>query len=268
MKVAVIGAGKMACALTQGLIRSRLAEAGDIVGVARSEESKARFLALNPALRWSPDISAAVGGADLVLLGVKPAQVPEILGRISPFHPATLYISVAAGVTLASMHSVLGGRARLVRAMPNTPVVVGEGVTAFAAGEGATSGDVETVRKIFSALGRVYEVKENELDAVTALSGSGPAYFYLFMDFLQKAAVREGLPSALACEMAAQTALGAAEMILQDKGTPEALIAQVKSKGGTTEAALNVLIGKNLEKIVSEAVGAAANRSRELSAKP
>lgn len=268
MKVAVLGAGKMGCALTQGLIRSRLAEAGDIVGVARSEESKARFLALNPRLNWETDISAAVRGRDLVLLGVKPAQIPEVLGRIAPFDPATLYISVAAGVTVASMQAAVQGRARLVRAMPNTPVVVGEGVTAFAAGEGATPGDLETVRKIFSALGRVYEVKENELDAVTALSGSGPAYFYLFMDFLQKAAVREGLPPALACEMAAQTARGAAEMILQDRGTPESLIAQVKSKGGTTEAALNVFVGKDLEGIVSGAVAAAANRSRELSGKP
>ena len=264
MKVAVIGTGKIGCAITQGLIRSGLAKTADITGVARSELSREKFLAVHADLNWTTDIVQGVFNADVVLLGVKPAQILQILEKLAPAKPSTLYISVAAGVTLANMQSVLGKSARLVRAMPNTPVVVGEGVTAFTVAGGVSPEDVRWLQKMFGALGKAYEVTEAELDAVTALSGSGPAYFYVFIKALESAAVSEGLRSSLAREMAAQTALGAATMLLQGRASPDELIAQVKSKGGTTEAALNVFESKQLEITVMEAVTAAANRAREL----
>jgi len=255
----------MGNALVQGLIRSGLAAAGDITGVTRSEESGDKFLALEPGLKWMADAPAAVSCADVVLLGVKPFQILDVLRLIGPAQPETLYISVAAGVPLASMLEVLGSEARLVRAMPNTPVVVGEGVTGFAVSERVSEQDRAWLLKMFGSLGKAYEVREEELDAVTALSGSGPAYFYAFVEALEKGAIEQGLRPEYVREMAAQTALGAAKMLLAGKGTPAELIAQVKSKGGTTEAALNVFAERDLSGSVGAAVAAAAKRSKELS---
>ncbi len=266
MKIVLIGTGKMGCALAGGVLRSGLAGPGELVGVDQVETGREAFAAVAPESRWTSAGVEAVVGAEVVILAVKPNQVAGVLRELAPAAGAPLWVTVAAGVPLARYREVLGEGARVVRVMPNTPVLVNEGMAAYAVTAGVRPEEVAWVERLFGAVGRVVRVGESALDAVTAVSGSGPAYFYKIFAALARAGAEEGLEEAEALRMAAQTARGAAAMVLAGLGTPDELAAQVTSKGGTTEAALIRLEALGLAGVLAEAVRAAAKRSRELAA--
>ncbi|MFZ5807082.1 MAG: pyrroline-5-carboxylate reductase [Verrucomicrobiota bacterium] len=261
--LAIIGTGNMGRALTSGLVSKKIFRPSEIIGVDPVEAAQTEFLKISPELRWAKTPKEACAKASIILIAVKPQQIGEVVPQLE--NPQSLYLSIAAGVTIQKLESLLGNTPRIVRAMPNTPALLGCGVTAFAGNAHATSDDLTLAEKIFSAISHTYRVSEEELDAVTALSGSGPAYFYLFIDHLRKAAEAKGLNPKISLEMISRTAFGAAQMLLQTNQSPEKLISQVKSKGGTTEAALNAFSQQNFESLCARAFDAAYLRSKELS---
>ncbi|MFQ3670711.1 MAG: pyrroline-5-carboxylate reductase [Verrucomicrobiia bacterium] len=264
MKIVLVGTGKMGCALAGGVLRAGLALPGDLVGVDQTELAREGFAGAAPGARWTKDGAEVVGRAEVIVLAVKPNQVVGVLRELGPVAGSPLWVTVAAGVPLRRYLEVLGEAARVVRVMPNTPVLVNEGMTAYAATGTVREAERDWVERLFGAVGRVVQVKEEALDAVTAVSGSGPAYFFKIFAALAKAGAEEGLDEEEALRMVAQTARGAAAMVLEGLGSPEALAAQVTSKGGTTEAALIRMEALGLAGLMAEAVRAAARRSREL----
>ncbi|MDX6765896.1 MAG: pyrroline-5-carboxylate reductase [Candidatus Methylacidiphilales bacterium] len=264
MNLTLIGAGNLGRALTRGWIKSGLVPPGQITATDRMPEARGAFQAIHPGLRWADSIPAAVAAADVVLWAVKPQQIHEALPEGAGAPWSSVFISVCAGVPLARLQSLSGPERRIVRAMPNTPALVGEGVTALSGNAVCTESDLERARSVFAAVGRVVLVGEKEMNAVTALSGSGPAFFYLLIDLMARAARENGLESGEALRMAAQTARGAAQMILETGTPPRELMAQVTSKGGTTEAGLKILDSARTEALIRETISAAARRSEEL----
>ena len=258
-----IGAGKMATALVQGMIRGGVAEPGSIAAydpVASSADSLAslgvKILASNLAV---------VAASDVLVLAVKPQAMPGVLVELQPaVGVAHLVISIAAGVPMATLAAGLGPEPRLARVMPNTPALVNEGAAGFALGPTATAGDEALVRRCFNAVGRAFRVPETLLDAVTGLSGSGPAFVYLVIEAMSDGGVRAGLPRDVATVLAAQTVLGAAKMVLETGLHPGVLKDQVTSPGGTTIAGLHALERGGARAAFLDAVDAAARRSAEL----
>lgn len=266
MAVAFIGAGKMAKAFIHALLDRQVLTPAQLTVTARSQTSKESFLGEFPRCSdcWREDIPSAVKTASTVFIAVKPQQIREVLPSLKNTSLDACFISIAAGIRISTLEEALGTGRRIVRAMPNTPVILGKGVTAYTLNPSASSSDEEQAKTIFSTVGRTFRVEERAMDAVTALSGSGPAYFYLFIDYLRQAAERNGLDADVALEMAAATAEGAGGMLLQTRQTPEHLIEQVKSKGGTTEAGLHVFQNSALAEICHAALTAATQRSIEL----
>ena len=264
-KTGFIGAGSMGEALIRGLIRSRIVTAGSVL-ISESDGKRAAEVAKAYGVKRAGSAADLVGRADTVFLCVKPAQVQGVLREISPkLGRGTLLVSVAAGVTLLQLESRLPAPARLVRAMPNTPALVGEGATAVSFGRTATASDRRFIMNVFGAVGRAVEVDEGLMDAVTGLSGSGPAYVFTFIQALADGGVREGLPRAMALELAAQTVLGAARMVLETEDHPLQLRDKVASPGGTTIQGIAVLEEQGLGGTVMAAVAEAAERARQLS---
>jgi pyrroline-5-carboxylate reductase len=264
MKLTLIGVGNLGRALTRGLLASGTLQPDDITATDRSPEARTAFLALHSGLHWATSIAEATAAADVVLWAVKPQQIGEALPGGAGAAPGTLFISVCAGVPLGRLGLLATSGRKIIRAMPNTPALVGEGVTAITGNAACTPDDLETARAIFGAVGSVVTVAEGEMDAVTALSGSGPAFFYLLIAHFAEAARRHGLESDQALAMAAQTARGAARMILETGLTPRELIAQVTSKGGTTEAGLRILDTPQTQALLEATIAAAAQRASEL----
>jgi pyrroline-5-carboxylate reductase len=205
-----------------------------------------------------------VAKADVILLCVKPGDAIDALESSRDSLAGKLVVSILAGVTLAKLQKAAGDKARIVRVMPNTPALVHKGAAAYAAGHSATADDAAIVEKIFSSAGIIFRVKEDLLDVVTGLSGSGPAYVYVVIDALADAGVLMGLPRDLSLRLAAQTVLGAAEMVLVTGLHPAQLKDQVTSPGGTTIAGLEALEGAGIRAAFLSAVRAATERSREL----
>lgn len=264
MNLTLIGAGNLGRALTRGLLASGALPPSAITATDRAPEAREAFLALNAGLNWADTIPSALAAADLVIWAVKPQQIAEALPEGAAAPDGAVFVSVCAGVPLARLEGWAGTRRKIIRAMPNTPVLVGEGVTALAGNAVCTDQDLEAAVRIFHAVGKVVRVKESEMDAVTALSGSGPAFFYFIIHELAAAARRHGLESEEALTMAAQTARGAARMILETGLPPRELIAQVTSKGGTTEAGLRVLDTPAARELLEQTIAAAARRAQEL----
>jgi pyrroline-5-carboxylate reductase len=215
-------------------------------------------------LNWAATPVEAVKNADVVLISVKPQNMTELLPQLQVANDRTLFISIAAGITLARLEEALGKQRPVFRVMPNTPLMVGEGVTAYAANGQVAAKHHEILKTIFGVTGRVFAVSEAQLDAVTALSGSGPAFMACIVAALAQAATAEGLPQKEALEMALQTMRGSATLLQHSGMTPEQLIVQVASKGGTTEAGLKVLQNSDLSQVLAQTIKAAAQRSREL----
>lgn len=265
MKIGFVGAGKMATALAQGFIRKGLTTSQEIFASDPYKASKELFEKATGGLTYAGN-KELLEQAETIILAVKPQQVREVLEPLKEALAGKLLLSIAAGVTLSKLEALVHATTRVIRVMPNTPALVGEGVSAYSLGKKATSDDGKKAKELFDAVGLAEEVPENWLDAVTGLSGSGPAYFYLVAQAITEAGVVGGIDLHQARRFAAQTMIGAAKMILQDiEKSPEELIADVMSPRGTTEAAFNVFNKYKVKNIFIEAVEAAIARSKELS---
>ncbi|MFJ6678540.1 pyrroline-5-carboxylate reductase [Microbacterium sp. NPDC091382] len=266
--VAILGAGSMGGAIAQGISRS--GEASSVVVTNRSA-AKARELdeldaVTSLALADEPTANTdAAASADIVLIGVKPAMVPDVLREIAgALRPGTIVVSLAAGVTIETFEAIVGPQIPVVRSMPNTPAVVGKAVTGLAAGTTATPEHVALVRRLFETCGVVIEVPEAQIDALSTISGSGPAYVFLLVEALTEAARGKGFDESDARLMAEQTFIGATALLAASGEDPAELRRRVTSPKGTTERAIGVLQTGNLDGLFSQATDAALARAREL----
>ena len=265
MRIAFIGGGHMSSALVGGL-RARGGSPADIT-VSDPVAAQRERLQFDFGVRVTADNAAAVRDADLVVLAVKPQQMAEAAREIAPElarRPRTV-VSVAAGIRLGNLRGWLGAGVPVVRTMPNRPALIGAGITAAYADADVGSAQRAAVEQVLSAAGAlVWLEAESQMDAVTALSGSGPAYFFLLIESLEDAGVALGLPRTTAHRLAVHTALGAGRMAAEGSDPPAVLREQVTSKGGTTAAALAVLEAAGLRATFGAALAAAARRSTEL----
>jgi len=266
VKLALLGAGKMATAIAGGLVSKGVASAGDLAACDVSAEARAAFSAATGVCCHEAP-GAAFAAAEVVLLAVKPQTAEGAVRSLPVLRRDVLVISIAAGVPLGRLEGWFG-TGRVVRVMPNTPLLVGQGATVLARGSAAGPADVAACAGIFGSLGLVREVPESWINAVTALSGSGPAYVFEMVQAMADAGVAVGLPAGLALELTVQTVAGAAEMLRQRLGTPEALRRAVTSPGGTTAAGLAVLEAAGFRSLVCQTVQAARNRADELGRGP
>ncbi len=263
--IALIGAGNMGEALVRGLLATGAVAPRQIVATDVHLE-RLELFARNFGVQASEDNAAAVSGADVVLLAVKPQQISEAMASLrQAISREKLVISIAAGVPTARIERELGGNPRVVRVMPNTPAQVLTGAAALARGRYASDEDLDTAEAILSAVGITVRTEEAHLDAVTGLSGTGPAYIFLIAEAMMKAGVETGLSAELARKLTVQTILGAGKLLAESGEDPEVLRRRVTSRGGTTEAAMRVMAEGRLVEVFVEAVKAATRRSRELS---
>lgn len=266
MNFGVIGCGKMGTALVAGALRSGALQSGQVWGYDAVPAATADFCEQTQG-QSTAHLADLAAQCDTFLLATKPHQVRDVLqllGNALGGKPA-LVISVAAGIPLVVLESCLPSNVRVIRTMPNTPALVGQGASAYSLGERALPADAAAAAALFSAVGLAIEVPERLLDAVTGLSGSGPAYVFVIIEALADAGVRQGLPRADAIKLAAQTLLGAASMVLETGQHPAALKDMVTSPGGTTIAGIAALEEHGLRHSLHAAVAAASQRSRELS---
>ncbi len=264
LAIGFLGAGQMATALAVGWTKAGLldvgrARASDPYPEARTKFEKATGIKTSDANR---EVAAA---CDVLVLAVKPQMMPGLLAEIrSVISPGRLVVSIAAGITLKTLADGLGPNVPVIRVMPNTPCLVGASASGYTPGSAATPADIELVGTLFGSVGKAYRVTEPQLDAVTGLSGSGPAFVYVFIEALADGGVKSGLPRDVALALAAQTVLGAAQMVLQTGQHPGALKDAVASPGGTTIAGLHALERAAFRAAAMDAVEAATKRSQEL----
>jgi len=264
LTIGFLGAGKMAGALARGFIRAGLVSPRQIIASDPLENARRAFVKAVGA-KTTASNADAVKFASVLILAVKPDQVGAVLAELrGHFTKRHLLISIAAGVPLAKLESALDAGSRAIRVMPNTPALVGAAAIAFALGKAARPQDGELAHKLFSAVGVAFQLKETLLDAVTGLSGSGPAYVYLFIEGLSDGGVAAGLPRDVATKLAAQTVLGGAKMVLETGQHPGVLKDMVTSPGGTTIEGLHELEKGKLRGVVISAVRAAAEKSKKL----
>jgi pyrroline-5-carboxylate reductase len=264
LTIGFLGAGKMAAALAKGFISAGLAAPGRILAGDPAEAARTAF-ARQTGAKATKSNEAVAKFAGVIVLAVKPGSVKELLAEIrAHITPGHLVISIAAGVTLGQLEAGLASGARVIRVMPNTPALLGASASAYARGRAATAADAALTQRLLEAVGIVFELKEPLLDAVTGLSGSGPAYFYAIIEALSDGGVAAGLPREVATKLAAQTALGSARMVLETGLHPGALKDMVTSPGGTTIEGLHELEKGGVRGVLISAVRAAADKSRKL----
>lgn len=265
IKLGILGTGNMAEALISGLTAKKVISARDIIGFdidsQRLEKMRKKY-----RIQTTDSATRLVSQCNLLLLAVKPQQLSQLLADISGLLTSNhLVLSIAAGVDTRRLLKEIGKPVRLVRLMPNTPALVGLGATAFFVTKSCKNADRQLVNKLFSSVGLVVEVKKEDLlDSVTALSGSGPAFVYLFLKALIDGGTKLGLTSSTSRQLAIQTVLGATTLLDRSAETPEDLIIKVASKGGTTEAGLRTLGEKGFTDAVTECLKAAQKRAHEL----
>jgi pyrroline-5-carboxylate reductase len=265
MKLGFLGAGRMATALGKGCIQAGLVSAADVLASDPSEAARSKFERDVPGARSTSDNLAVLAASDVVVLAVKPQMMAGVLAGVrDAVEPRHLVISIAAGITLERLASALPAGTRLVRVMPNTPCLIGLGASCYSRGANATADDAALVDRLLKSVGKAYAVDEPQLDAVCGLSGSGPAFIYTVIESMAVGGEAGGLPPALALELAAQTALGAASMLGATGLSPDELRNQVTSPGGTTLAGLEVLRQRDGAAAFRAAVEAATKRSIEL----
>lgn len=270
--LAFLGAGSMGGAILQGVVASGITVDGGITATNRTAQKAhalaqvagVRSIALGEQPQGNTDAASA---ARIVLVGVKPGMVEDLLAEIAPvLREEAIVVSLAAGVTIARFEKVLGEGVRVIRSMPNTPATVGKAVTGLAAGSAATPDDVALVRRLFETVGAVIELPESQIDALSTISGSGPAYVFLLIEELTKAAIGKGFAASDARLMAEQTFIGAAALLDASGEDPTELRRRVTSPKGTTERAIAVLQGAHLDEVFAEATDAALARAREIAA--
>ncbi|GAC1447696.1 MAG: pyrroline-5-carboxylate reductase [Desulfuromonadaceae bacterium] len=265
-KIAIIGGGNMAEAIMRGLLRDA---AGAGICVAEiSSKRRDELTAQFPLVRVVGDAAEAAQWGEVVILAIKPQQADSVLDLIKAVvTPDKLVISIMAGIPSSKVEANLVPGSRVVRAMPNTPALIGAGATAVCSGRKASSDDLDLALLIFTRIGTTVSVEEKLMDAVTALSGSGPAYVFTFIEALADAGVKNGLPRTVAAQLAVQTVLGSARMVSETGEHPVLLKEKVTSPGGTTIAALHALENGSFRGVVMNAVDAACLRSKELAGK-
>lgn len=265
-KIAFIGGGNMAEAIMRGLLREDVGVGICVaeISMKRRDELTAKF----PNVRIVEDVAEAAAWGEVVVLAVKPQHAASVLDHLEQaVTPQKLVISIMAGITTAKIEENLAPGCRVIRSMPNTPALIGAGATAVCGGRKSSESDLDLARQIFSLTGSAVCVDEKQMDAVTGLSGSGPAYVFTFIEALSDAGVKNGLPRDVASQLAAQTVLGAARMVVETGEHPALLKEKVTSPGGTTIAGLHVLENGGFRGVVMNGVEAACNRSRELAGK-
>ncbi len=266
MKLTVIGLGKIGSTLVQGMLEAGIYKSTEITGCdinVPDMENNTDF----GGIKTINDNRKGAGEADVVLLAVKPQVIDDVLEEIKSVMAGKLVVSIAAGVTTGHLNDVLPGTSRIIRAMPNTPALVKEGITAIAPHRRATSEDIEIVKEMLGGVGEVIVVKEESMDAITGLSGSGPAYVYLIIEALADGGVLTGLSRDFSLKLAAQTVLGSARMVLETNKHPGELKDMVTSPGGTSIRAVEVLESHGLRGILIDAVKEATERSKEMNGK-
>jgi len=263
MNYAFLGAGKMAFAIIQGMLRAKVCSPSEIYAACPEPELLENLSDATGVSVLSENAEAAKA-ADVILLCVKPADVHEAITHAGPVLHGKLVISIVAGLKIDSL-ARLAPKSRIIRAMPNTAAMVGRAATAFASDDASTREDEAVAQAVFSSIGEVYPVAEKLLDAVTGLSGSGPAYVYLVIEALSDGGVAAGLPRKLALDLAVQTVAGAAEMVCATSEHPAVLREMVTSPAGTTVAGLAELEDRAVRAAFMAAVQAAAARAGELS---
>jgi pyrroline-5-carboxylate reductase len=254
----------MATALARGWISAGLATVEQVLASDPLPAAREAF-GSGLALRTTADNRDVVRHSDLLILAVKPQTMPALLNEIRPVVTSSqLVVSIAAGITLGQIADGLGPERRLIRVMPNTPCLIGASASAYTPGDGVHADDLAKMDRLLNAVGRAFRVPEPLLDAVTGLSGSGPAFVYLMIEALSDGGVRVGLPREVATALAAQTLLGSARMVLETGMHPGALKDMVASPGGTTIAGLHALERAGVRGALMDAVEAATQRAREL----
>ncbi len=263
-RLIVLGAGKMGSALAAGLLEARWCAPGELALVARSRETRAALAGRFDGVDVLAGVEEAEVDADTgIVLAVKP-DYAESVARVAGATGVTRLLSVVAGLSSARLEAALGRPVAVVRAMPNTPVLVRRGATAIAGGAHVTAADLDWAESVMGAVGTVVRVAERNLDAVTGLSGPMPAYLYLVVEALVEAGVHQGLERAVATRLVVDSFAGAGALLAETGEPPEALRAQVTSPGGTTAAGLRVLESRAVRSAFLEAVASAAARSREM----
>jgi pyrroline-5-carboxylate reductase len=270
-RIAILGSGSMGGAILAGLLKSGFSPENISVSTKSAASASKHIDELGVhayALENGDDAnSMAVAGADVVLVGVKPAYVTQVLAEVAEaINDNALVISVAAGVTTASMEAVLPEDVGVVRAMPNTPAIVGRAVTGISAGERATDWAIETTVQLFETVGKTIVLDESKIDALSTISGSGPAYVFYLIEQFTAAAKHQGFSDDDAALLVNETFLGAAELLVASQKQPAELRRQVTSPNGTTERAISRMQQTELEQMFVEATDAALARARELAA--
>lgn len=264
-KIGLIGCGNMGEAIVSRLVGSKQAVRRSIM-LTDIDKAKARKMCSRHGVRIAAVIAQVVDFADVIIIAVKPKDFDAVLQIMCPYLPSgKTVISIAAGITTGYIEKRLGEKTAVIRVMPNMPATIGEAVSSISAGKFATKRHMGIAKSIFSSIGDVVEVKERLVDAVTAVSGSGPAYFFYFVECLMEIARELGLADRVARHLAFKTALGSAKLLASCGEEPATLRARVTSKGGTTEAAFKILEEADFKGIVKRAVRRAHKRSRELS---
>ena len=264
LRIAVLGAGKMGGILLQAFLRSGLFTAEQIAATV-AHEVRAEALSKQLDLAVTTDSRRAVEGADIVLLAVKPTQVVQLVREISPsLKPGVFLLSIAASVKTTAIEEAAEGLTPVIRAMPNTPAKLGAGITALCRGRFVTDEQLALAQAIFTTVGRTVVVDEKHMDAVTGLSGSGPAFLYIILESLAEAGVNVGLPREIATQLAAQTAYGAAKMVLDTGSHPALLKDEVTTPAGCTVDGILELEEGGLRVTLIKAVKRATERAREL----
>lgn len=263
MNLGIIGCGKMGSALVKGAIRENAIDGQKVIAIDLIPEL---------AQKLSKEIGASIAktndelieNSDAILLCVKPQNMISLTNSFTKERSSKLFISIAAGIKIDDLEKSFKNDDRIIRVMPNTPAMIGQGASAQSRGKNATESDAQFVSNLLNAVGITIEVPENQLDAVTGLSGSGPAYIYTVIEALADGGVLVGLPKEKALKLAAKTVIGAAEMVMKSDEHPAKLRDQVASPGGTTIAGLAALESGKLRSTLIEAVKAATKRSEEL----
>jgi pyrroline-5-carboxylate reductase len=265
MIIGFIGAGVMARALGKGLVDGGVVPAKNLVCSAPTPQEGQPFTDLLSGSSWTPSNEGVVRAADLVVIAVKPQVLAVAMLDLRDASAGKLFLSIAAGVTIEKIQGWLHPTARVIRAMPNTPMQIGAGASVYAGGPNVTKDDLALAERVLSSAGRAWPVEESQIDAVTALSGSGPAYVFHFIEALIRGGTALGLSEQLSRDLALQTVFGSAQLAAQSPLAPMELAAQVKSPRGTTLAGCAVLEDKDaLNALIARCMAAAKKRAEEL----
>lgn len=264
LKLAFLGSGNLASAIIRGLLEKKVYEPGEIACTSKSGLT-ARKLADATGISFEPDLPLLLGPADIVVVAFKPQSLASADPQLAELTAGKLVVSLLAGKKVATLARVFPAARNVVRTMPNTPAAIGAGVTTYCTQSPLNGADRASVEAMLGALGIHLEVEESQLDALTALGGSGPAFLFEYVAAMREAGVAAGLDPAIASRVAIETTLGAARLLARTGEAPEALRDKVTSPNGTTYAGLQVLAAKNFRETIKDTIAAAARRAGELS---